>query len=453
MLGSGGFIGGAIVAQARRRGRRGRRARPQGTRSARRRRRGAARRAAARGRRACRRLGARALQDARHDAREYPHDGVGLRRRWRKRPVAHLVYISSDAVYADGPLPLTEASPAAPTSLHGAMHLAREQMLLARSRHDAARHPAADARLRRRRSAQRLRTQPIPPPGQSRRGHRPVRRRRGTPRSRRCRRHCRDCPPRARRTARPACSISRPARSRASAPWPTRRSRCRRARSTIKGSPRNGPMPHNGYRPFDPAATLKAFPGFRYTADRCRTGARATPGIRLMPHVDLLRALPKTKRNIQKRAEAKDPAVIAIAKQYGEMYWDGPREYGYGGYRDDGRWHPVARDIIAHFGLKAGHARSRRRLRQGISGQGAADGMSRPGSLRPRHLALCADALLARGDRPPSSRHARRRLPFPDGSFDCVLSLNTIHNFPRPRAIIAMREIQRLSQRPRFRSG
>ena len=36
-------------------------------------------------------------------------------------------------------------------------------------------------------------------------------------------------------------------------------------------------------------------------------------------------------------------------------------------------------------------------------------------------------------------------MPFPDGSFDCVLSLNTIHNFPRPRAIIAMREIQRLS--------
>ena len=47
-----------------------------------------------------------------------------------KQPVAHLVYVSSDAVYADGPLPLTEASPAAPTSLHGAMHLAREQMLL-----------------------------------------------------------------------------------------------------------------------------------------------------------------------------------------------------------------------------------------------------------------------------------------------------------------------------------
>jgi nucleoside-diphosphate-sugar epimerase len=34
---------------------------------------------------------------------------------------------------------------------------------------------------------------------------------------------------------------------------------------TIKTSPRRGPMPHNGYRPFDPAATYGAFPGFRYT--------------------------------------------------------------------------------------------------------------------------------------------------------------------------------------------
>lgn len=44
-------------------------------------------------------------------------------------PVAHLVYISSDAVYSDSDQPLTEASPAEPSSLHGVMHLAREVML------------------------------------------------------------------------------------------------------------------------------------------------------------------------------------------------------------------------------------------------------------------------------------------------------------------------------------
>lgn len=40
--------------------------------------------------------------------------------------ISHVVNISSDAVYGDEPIPLTETCPAAPGSLHGAMHLARE---------------------------------------------------------------------------------------------------------------------------------------------------------------------------------------------------------------------------------------------------------------------------------------------------------------------------------------
>ena len=44
-------------------------------------------------------------------------------------PVNHVVYISSDAVYADSNSPLTESSCAQPGSLHGVMHLAREVML------------------------------------------------------------------------------------------------------------------------------------------------------------------------------------------------------------------------------------------------------------------------------------------------------------------------------------
>jgi nucleoside-diphosphate-sugar epimerase len=42
--------------------------------------------------------------------------------------LAQVVNISSDAVYADATLPLTEDSPKAPDSLHGVMHLAREIM-------------------------------------------------------------------------------------------------------------------------------------------------------------------------------------------------------------------------------------------------------------------------------------------------------------------------------------
>ena len=47
----------------------------------------------------------------------------------QKRPVKHVVYISSDAVYADSDSPLSEQSCAQPGSLHGVMHLAREVML------------------------------------------------------------------------------------------------------------------------------------------------------------------------------------------------------------------------------------------------------------------------------------------------------------------------------------
>jgi nucleoside-diphosphate-sugar epimerase len=44
-------------------------------------------------------------------------------------PVAHVLYISSDAVYADDQNPVTEASYCAPSTLHGLMHAARELML------------------------------------------------------------------------------------------------------------------------------------------------------------------------------------------------------------------------------------------------------------------------------------------------------------------------------------
>jgi ubiquinone/menaquinone biosynthesis C-methylase UbiE len=161
-----------------------------------------------------------------------------------------------------------------------------------------------------------------------------------------------------------------------------------------------------------------------------------------MPQVDLLRKLPRAKRNIQKRAEAKDPKVVAIAKQYGEMYWDGPREYGYGGYRDDGRWHPVAHDIIAHFGLKPGTRvldvgcgkgfLVKALLAQGIEAFGL--------DISLYALVHCAPETVGR-----LHLGTAEKMPFPDGAFDCVLSLNTIHNFARARAVTAMREIQRLS--------
>src|SRR3546814_14687914 len=39
-----------------------------------------------------------------------------------------------------------------------------------------------------------------------------------------------------------------------------------------------------------------------------------------------------------------------------------------------------------------------------------------------------------------------RSLPFPDGSFDAVVSINTLHNLPRDGVIAALREIMRVTR-------
>ena len=163
-----------------------------------------------------------------------------------------------------------------------------------------------------------------------------------------------------------------------------------------------------------------------------------------MTEIDLLKSLPKTKRNIQTRADAKDPTVVAIAKQYGEMDWDGPREYGYGGYRYDGRWRAVARDIINHFGLRPGM-----RVLDVGCGKGflVKDLMLECPGLEAFGLDISVYALINCEKEVIGRLHigTAEKMPFPDASFDCVLSLNTIHNFPRTRAVTAMKEIQRLS--------
>lgn len=168
-----------------------------------------------------------------------------------------------------------------------------------------------------------------------------------------------------------------------------------------------------------------------------------------MAEIDLLRSLPKPKRNIQMRAEAKDPVVVAIAKQFGEMYWDGPREYGYGGYRYDGRWRSVARDIIAQYDLKPGM-----KVLDIGCGKGflVKDLMLECPGLEVFGLDISLYAIMHAPEDLTGRLHlgTAEKLPFPDRSFDCVLSLNTIHNFPRPRAIKALAEIERVSRGKSF---
>jgi ubiquinone/menaquinone biosynthesis C-methylase UbiE len=163
-----------------------------------------------------------------------------------------------------------------------------------------------------------------------------------------------------------------------------------------------------------------------------------------MREINLLGRLPKTKRNIEKRHEAQTPENIAIARQYGREFFDGPREQGYGGYRYDGRWRPVAEDFVRHFGLKAGD----RVLDVGCAkGFLVKDLMTACPGLEAFGIDISEYALMHCEPEAVGRLHlgSGDKLPFPDNSFAAVISLNTIHNFERHDAIRAVREVERLA--------
>jgi ubiquinone/menaquinone biosynthesis C-methylase UbiE len=163
-----------------------------------------------------------------------------------------------------------------------------------------------------------------------------------------------------------------------------------------------------------------------------------------MREIDLLARLPRTKRNIAKRTAAQTPENIAIARQYGQAYFDGPREVGYGGYRYDGRWVPVAEDFVRHFGLKAGD----RVLDVGCAkGFLVKDLMKVCPGLEVFGIDISEYAMMHCEPEVVGRLHlgTALKLPFPDKSFNAVISLNTIHNFTYDDAIVAMREIERLA--------
>lgn len=163
-----------------------------------------------------------------------------------------------------------------------------------------------------------------------------------------------------------------------------------------------------------------------------------------MGQVGLLGKLPGTKRDVNARALAKTRERVAVARQFGEMYFDGPREYGYGGYRYDGRWIPVARDMIRHFGLNVGD----RILDIGCAkGFLVKDLMKACPGLEAFGLDISEYALMRCEKEVVGRLHlgTATKLPFPDNSFDAIVSINTIHNLDRSGVVMALREIERLA--------
>jgi len=181
----------------------------------------------------------------------------------KKVPVNHVVYISSDAVYADSKAPLTESSCAQPGSLHGVMHLAREVMLA-----NAWKGPLCF-----------LRPTLIYGKDDPHNGYGPNRFLRlaskgeeivlfGEGEERRDHVWVEDV---AEIVSRVLLHKSTGILNIATGEVMSFKEiaelavRLSTSKSNIKGTPRIGQMPHNGYRPFKVTATYLAFPDFRYT--------------------------------------------------------------------------------------------------------------------------------------------------------------------------------------------
>jgi len=60
----------------------------------------------------------------------------------------------------------------------------------------------------------------------------------------------------------------------------------------------------------------------------------------------------RTQRNYIGRMMDEKIQCMLKAREYEFDYWDGDRRFGYGGYKYDGRWKPVAEKLIALYGLQ-----------------------------------------------------------------------------------------------------
>jgi len=132
------------------------------------------------------------------------------------------------------------------------------------------------------------------------------------------------------------------------------------------------------------------------------------------------------------------------AKEYEFDYWDGDRRYGYGGYKYDGRWKPVAQQFIDHYKLGptakildvgCGKAHLLHEIKQLLpDAEVAGFDISRHG------LADAPDAI-----RPHLFRYrAQDMYPWGDKYFDLVISLGCLHNLRVFELQTAVGEIERV---------
>jgi len=139
----------------------------------------------------------------------------------------------------------------------------------------------------------------------------------------------------------------------------------------------------------------------------------------------------------------------AIAKKFGKEYFDGDRTQGYGGYYYDGRWKTVIKRMQEYYGLtsqdsildvgsgKGFMLHDFRELIPGITIAGI--------EISPYALEHTMEDV-----KPFCTLANAKKLPFPDKSFDLVISINVVHNLGLDDCRQAIREMERVSRKYKY---
>ena len=160
--------------------------------------------------------------------------------------------------------------------------------------------------------------------------------------------------------------------------------------------------------------------------------------------VDLMRNYPKLANRLTERLLISE-RDRDVSRRFGFEYFDGPRKYGYGGYRYDPKfWSATVLEFAKYYSLKADAS---------ILDIGCAKGFMLKDfrKLMPQSKLFGIDISEYAIQNSDTEIRAcltvgnATELPFQGKSFDLVISINTIHNLEVKDCIKALREIERVS--------
>ena len=183
--------------------------------------------------------------------------------------------------------------------------------------------------------------------------------------------------------------------------------------------------------------------------------------------INLLRSYPKSDRPFEDRGKRKlsgagyikledsnqnntdtffEQLLLKKAREFGEVYFDGDRLFGYGGYTYNKKyWNGVAKDIINHYQLNSGNKVLEIGCAKGFLLNDLIENL--PGlevsgidisSYAVQNSMASVRDCIQEGD--------ASNLPFKDNEFDLVLSINTLSELEEVKCRRALREIERVKK-------